>query len=358
MDAAHVVLEADTGDTVYLNRVMPGEGDFLYGDPTVESGFPVQSGQSYYFAMDMQEDGAVTHNDMGRIFIILDEEHNWGIGEHRARSLHADGSNGDYDITYEIRPMPLPDLRVRGFDLVQGDGGRQLICAQIENVGALSSTPTALTERVNDTVFRIHTLSEVAPGQTTQECIFRSELPAQAHVLKLYIDEERDLPEMNELNNADSLPIPAVAAAAAVTETTDAAPAAAPSTEPTPAGGKGEPSGERADLTVRSLRVDGQEPDGKSDCKPGPNDVTVVVKNVGKGDAEQFVVRLAVDGTTLDQHVDAVRAGEEREVAFVNVSLKKGEHTLKAIADPDHAVSETNDRNNELKVSVRCTDAA
>ena len=55
---------------------------------------------------------------------------------------------------------------------------------------------------------------------------------------------------------------------------------------------------------------------------------------------------------------DGLKAGLEREVPFKDVSLKKGEHLLKAIADPDHAVSESKDDNNELKVDARCTLAA
>ena len=44
----------------------------------------------------------------------MDEEHGWGIGTFTVRSHHDGGSNGDYELTYEIRRTPLPDLRVQG----------------------------------------------------------------------------------------------------------------------------------------------------------------------------------------------------------------------------------------------------
>ena len=108
---------------------------------------------------------------------------------------------------------------------------------------------------------------------------------------------------------------------------------------------------------MKAIKVNGQAPDGKNDCMISQNDLTVVVKNGGKGDAGSFAVRLTVDGDDLDATVESVRAGEEREVAFDKVQLKKGEHSLKAVADPDHALAESKDNNNELKVSARCSDA-
>ena len=108
-------------------------------------------------------------------------------------------------------------------------------------------------------------------------------------------------------------------------------------------------------------RVHGQAPDGKDDCAPGQNAVTVVVKNGWQGRRRRAsTVRLTVDG---DDDIDATvgeRAApvEEREVAFDNVQMKKGQHSLKAVADPDHALAEGKDSNNDLKVSGRCTDAS
>jgi hypothetical protein len=64
-------------------------------------------------------------------------------------------------------------------------------------------------------------------------------------------------------------------------------------------------------------------PNGKNACKVGPNDLTVIVKNGGKGDAASFAVRLSVGDDDLAQTVESLRGGAEREVSFENVQLKK-----------------------------------
>ena len=56
----------------------------------------------------------------------------------------------------------------------------------------------------------------------------------------------------------------------------------------------------------------GKDPNGQNDCDPGKNDVTVVVKNQGRGAAAAFAVRLAVDNQQNDadeRTVDSLDAG-------------------------------------------------
>src|SRR5439155_19891275 len=81
------------------------------------------------------------------------------------------------------------------------DDGRLVVCPEVENVGEQPSPPTPMTERTNDTVVRTYSLPALAPGQTTQDCVLRSQLPARTHTFGFYIDEGRQLPEMNEYNN-------------------------------------------------------------------------------------------------------------------------------------------------------------
>jgi subtilase family serine protease len=180
-------------------------------------------------------------------------------------------------------------------------------------------------------------------------------LPAKQHSLVFSIDQGREIAELSELNNTDSLIVEAIAPAGP-------APVAAPSPQPT--GPQGDPSGaqaghdeDQADLTVRAIRVNGQAPDGKNDCKAGKNDLTVVIKNGGKGEAGRFAVRLGVDGDNREATVDRLDAGKEREVSFPNLPLTAGQHTLTAAVDPGQSVSESSDDNNDLRVTARCNGA-
>jgi subtilase family serine protease len=111
------------------------------------------------------------------------------------------------------------------------------------------------------------------------------------------------------------------------------------------------------DLTG-AIKVNGQEPDGKDDCKSGKNTVTVVVKNGGTADAGSIVVRLTVGGLNEkpEQTVKGLAAGQEREVRFENVRLKKGEHLISASLDAKGEVAESNEDNNEPKATARCKD--
>jgi hypothetical protein len=302
----------------------------------------------------MEDQDFVDGDDMGTIDASLTEANGWDIGTHTARSIHGDGSPGDYSATWEIRRAPLPDLMNRGIRLLQTADG-QFYCVTVQNIGEQSAEAVPLAVRADGVLVRAPTFGPLDVGQSVDHCVLRTELPAGEHLLSFTVDQQRQIPEMDERNNFYEWRIPARTAAAGA----EAGPVAAPSPQPT--GPQGDPNGaqpghteDQADLTVRAIRVNGQAPDGKDDCKVGKNAVSVVVKNAGKGDAGTFTVRLAVDGNNVDAAVDNLDAGQEREIRFDDVPLKAGGHTLRAVADPEHAISESKEENNELKATARC----
>ena len=70
----------------------------------------------------------------------------------------------------------------------------------------------------------------------------------------------------------------------------------------------------------------GKNPSGQNDCDPGQNDVTVVLKNQGNGQADNLNVQLAVDGkNALDKPVASLSAGQELSVIFDGVALNSGD---------------------------------
>ena len=64
-----------------------------------------------------------------------------------------------------------------------------------------------------------------------------------------------------------------------------------------------------------------------------------------------------IDNAPPHDVVNGLGAGKESEVLFKDILLKKGEHTLKAVVDPEHKIDESKDNNNDLKINVRCTTA-
>ena len=74
--------------------------------------------------------------------------------------------------------------------------------------------------------------------------------------------------------------------------------------------------------------------------KDGKNAVTIVWKNASAEDT----VRLIVDGAqgaVVEQSVNGLQAGQEREVRFEDVRLKKGQHQLVARIDAGAKVTES-----------------
>jgi hypothetical protein len=204
VEMAHAFAAGSGGD-VSLERVVPGAGDVMSSDVSPEAGLPVFAGQRYRFRSSLYDDGA-SDDDLGSIVAGLDAEHSWNLGTLTARSVHHDGSPGDYDLTYEIRRAPLPDLRIDGVRTIEAKDG-QTYCAAIENVGERPSGLVSLAVRADGALVRSLTLSAVGVHQGTEHCVRRSELPAREHRLSFVLDEPRLVPEMDEANNAYAMTV-------------------------------------------------------------------------------------------------------------------------------------------------------
>ena len=275
--------DANSGRRRLPQSAVPGTGTGreLYGDATDALGVPMYAGRAYVLRLAMSEHDAWSTEQMGKVLSSLSADNNWAIGEYtKGSDVHSDGAPADrpdFVITYEVRRAPLPDFKVVSLETRVLDNGAQAICGLIENGGDWPSPETPMIERVNGAFFREYLVSALAAGQTTQACIGRSELPAQAHTLQFSIDEGRQVVEGDETNNAGTLMVSSAPPSAT--------PTPMPSPEPKPTASPTGWNGSKADLTVRAIKIHDKMPDGKDDCTIGHNDVTVVVKNGGKGDA-------------------------------------------------------------------------
>jgi len=343
VETTHTFSGSD-GDDVVLSRLFPWEGDQMSSGVTRFAGIPVYGGRQYLFSASMTEGDFFTAEDlMGKIEFPVNTENGWGIGTHKVRGVKFDGTPADFELTFELRAAPLPDLRPVGIKVLELPGStRELLCAGVVNSGIANPGPFEVTFRVNDNVppGGKATAAQLVSGTGGDLCA-EVDLPdAGQHRLSAYVDESRAVTEINETNN--------------VYEQAYTAPLQAGSTssQAGPTSGAAQP-----DLTVGAIKVNGRVPDGKDDCKDGKNRVAVVAKNPGTADAGSFALRLTVDGAQVaEQAVTGLEVAKEREVRFEDVRLKKGEHTLLAVAVPVNTIAETNEDNNELKVTVRCTD--
>jgi hypothetical protein len=338
------LFNADSGDTVTLDQEVPRDGDQIWGGETSQQlGFPVYAGQLYVVRFHMLEwDGDDFNGNeiLGDVYHYLDTaKHGLGVGIHTERSWYypSDGGagQGDYTLTYEIRPIP-PDLRpvsIKVHDLP--DGASKRVCMAVQNVEVGITGPFEVALRVDGVVppGGRATADGLAPGTHRELCVAVA-LPPGPHTLEAVVDEPGAVAELDETNNVYK----------------QAFTAAQPTPTPSPA---------LPDLTISAIKVNGQVPDGKDDCKDGKNAVTVAVKNASTADAGDFVVRLVVDGdqgNAEEKDVNGLVAGQEQVVKFEDLRLKEGPRSLAATADPQNGITESNEGNNTLQVTAHCGD--
>lgn len=109
------------------------------------------------------------------------------------------------------------------------------------------------------------------------------------------------------------------------------------------------------DLTVENLAVTMNG--GNGQCDPDQTTVVAEIKNAGNGASGGFAVRLSVGGDDLPggmQDVATIPAGGFRFVAFNGLALPQGQHSLKAIADPNQETADNKRDNNDKSAGFNC----
>jgi hypothetical protein len=254
----------------------------------------------------------------------------------------------------EPSPGPLPDLKPTALRVSDLPGStKKQTCIGVSNIGQGDAGPFEVALNVS-WVRASTTVPGLRAGRDVEPCLEVELELGGLHYLGAIVDRYDDRLESDETNNylereytaTSSAPVPG--------------PSPAPILLTSESKRKTEGQGQ-ADLAVSAIRVNGQAPDGKNDCKDGKNDVAVVVKNAGTADARDVSVRLVVDdaqGAALEQSVKGLGAGQERQVRFEDVRLKKGEHQITAsVAGKDTSGDARVDKN-QLRVTVRCQDAS
>jgi hypothetical protein len=346
LDAFDRSFSASDGDTIWFNVVLPQSTERM--NPSwgieLENGYPLTSYQRYTLSIHLWEKDSLSSSDnLGTIEIPVNKENGWGIGDYPL------WSGDDYQIGLDIHRSPLPDLRVNSVKILDQPGSaKKLMCAGVENVGVVDAAPFQTVLEIypadHSSVSSNSTVSGgLSRGQSGETCVEVALPPPGDYELVAAANPVAEQREFNHLDNILRQPY------------TVNKPLSAPTPIPSPAPVEPRARGQ-ADLSVTAIEVNGQAPDGKNDCRDGTNDVTVTVKNTGAAKAGGFLVRLTPDDeNAVEQSVNGLDAGKEREVRFENVRLKKGEHTLTLTVDSKGAVAESDEDNNSRAVTVRCS---
>jgi hypothetical protein len=372
--------EADEGEAVALNWILPDATEQVFGgyDLSEGAGFPLYPGERYLLIFEMMELDENTDDYLGAVVEQISAADGWHLGTRSARGLYVEDGLAlidSYEVLFEIRRTPLPDLRPTKAVVRDGSGGLSNVCLGVVNEGSEIAGPFQLIVSLDQMAIGIAQLQGLAAEATQEVCINAYVPPAGEHQIGVIADQTQQLPELDEYDNEASWKLDRTPAGSTRPEGGSGPVVADSNTGPGAGNGPGGPPPPPptvtpmptptatpipalADLTVRTIRIRGREPDGKDDCKDGKNDVAVVVKNEGKAVAGAFVVALTVDNPQgiLEEPVSGLEVGQEHEVRFDDVRLKKGTRTLTATADVKKTVAESDEANNARSVTAACKD--
>lgn len=330
-----------------LDRALPNDEHlFDAGYGSEQLGLSVYSGERYGLHFHAFEDDGnpATLQSLGDAEFSFDEGSGWGNGSHALRGVgRGDEPDGDFVVNVRIGRTPLANLVAQLIEINDKPGSTdKVLCSQFVNAGLGDVGPFDVTVRIDGGTppGGKERIPGIEKGKSALSCFETDQLPSErAHFISMSLDEAREVPEMDETSNQRinrNLP-----AGASVDQSV-----------PPPSGQA------QADLVVAAIRINGKDPSVNDACKDGKNDVTVTVKNTGTANAASSIARLIVDDTddAKDRNVPALNAGTEQEVRFDDIRLKKGDRELLAIADAKMSVAESNEGNNERKVTARCKD--
>jgi hypothetical protein len=366
LDTYNHRFSAPSTSTYTLNKVLPvATATNPQYEATADTGYPLYPGQVYQLTFSMYEEDWFTAYDlMGTRHIMLTKENGWAIGTYELQSTDVNRW-GDYKVEFEVRAVPLPDLQPVDIKVNDVPGStKKRICAGIQNSGPLDAGPFDYWLFVdgqvrpeaagNSSGLRSIGYADVCGGAAIS-------LPPGPHQISAVVNPTTGVIESNETNNTYQRSYTAAALSSSGPTTSEGGPASTDDASGTPASPTSQPSQSQPDLTISAIKVNGQAPDGKNDCKDGKNAVVVAVKNAGAEEAKSVSVRLVVDdaqGAAIEQSVASLAAGQEREVRFEDVRLKKGEHQIAASVAGKNKGGDATADNNELKVTARCQEAA
>jgi hypothetical protein len=225
--------------------------------------------------------------------------------------------------TYEIPPRPLPDLVVLDAAVNGTPVARRGLRMDVTlaNVGARPAALPLVRLLEGEVTLANATRQSLDPGANAT-FRFHFVLPAGEHVLRVVADPDGALIEANETNNA----FPVALTVASAGNGTDGPDVASPN------------------LLVRQLDA------GPTD--PGPGEavlLSALVSNAGDAPSNLTSVAFYADGKLLGRKpVPPLDPDRHTIVPFSWGTSTPGDHDLRAVVDPDDAVREADERDNDL----------
>lgn len=296
-------------------------GNIVTFDITIENQGLLSAGPSriaYYV------DGAIAgsgYTDIGQLEAGAStiEHFTWAASEgFHTININLDSNNQVVEIdesnNTRVINLPLPDLVVQDITFTPTDapiGDTVVITAYIKNQGN-SKTENSL---INLYIDGIKIASEELPQIDTGNSILKSfnwVAEAGVHTLKITVDNNNTVIEVNETNNEKGMKY--------ATATPD-------------------------------LIVEGMSWTTSSQLKNNEATFTITVKNIGTGAAGESQVEYSFDSSPADiKDITPIPAGETTAFSFVAI-LSAGQHTINIITDYNDVITELDEENNQRIIS-------
>ena len=227
---------------------------------------------------------------------------------------------------YEIPPRPLPDLVVVSAEVNGTLAARRglRMDVTVANVGPRPAHLPVVRLLDGNVTLAIATRASLAPGDNAT-FQFHFVLAAGDHVLQVVADPDGAIVEMNETNNAFPVAVTIL-----------------------PSGNGTAGEGPTPNLIVRSLTAAPDDP------SPGePVWITALVSNAGDAPANATSLAFHADGKLLGRRpVPALGPDRHATIAFSWGTHTPGDHDLRAQVDPDNAVAEADETDNDVLAYV------
>lgn len=196
-----------TGETITLDEVHPTVGDAIHelAESSVQIGYPLYAGHRYELRFNLIEKDPLTDPDkLGLVTFVMEQGQNWGMGEHTLRSVQANGSPGDFELLFQVRPTPLADLNPTSMTVTRPTGSAEhRICVNMLNRGARGSIgyPVLLYLDESPEFIAVELGDGLGSGQNDTVCLHATLPTTGVHTLTAVVDGARTVPEENENNN-------------------------------------------------------------------------------------------------------------------------------------------------------------
>ncbi len=215
-----VQILASGGDAPTVDWVLPSTTDVVRDESiSATLGIPLHAGRSYGWMIKATEEDPAFDDEMGDLYGYVSEGTSWGVGTFTRRGwrdydslasgfckrLQSTGCDqANFSVEYEVRLVPLPDLRPSNISILDAPGSTdKLVCMAVQNIGPVDAGAFDVLlrlDRVLEPLGRAEA-GRLGSGEHGELCVQTALPQSGVHQLSVVVDDRRVVNEQSETNN-------------------------------------------------------------------------------------------------------------------------------------------------------------